>query len=193
MSTLALRAWDRMTRFHPKALLLLAGGSSFWVASYRDRDDIHQWNRDWMDAPKHGLVALSLFCPNGRTLGFQAPPGQDLSGRAFQIQDRALIVNSGAHQLQAQIIGLLTGTNGECKLYAWEPPFEVRSRKREAEPANDGTGGVIYRDRVVVDRHPGRSVEGPDGTGLDDNFYAMQFHGVALQGLSQAVLGVAAD
>ena len=97
-------------------------GRSFWVARFRDGKEIAEWQLDWSLLPRKGLIEVRLHCPNGQVavLG----NSQDLSDRAFQMKtatvSAALHGGKNSHRTDAHIIGMLTGTGGQCTLYSWE-------------------------------------------------------------------------
>jgi hypothetical protein len=129
-------------------------GRSWWALRYSNFDDwVHEWDpepaspnnhKDWPMLPKRNRQAVRLYCPNGKFA--QLGDTHDATGRIFQFKSGArhmrLERGSGARVTQevlAHVIGMLTGLNGECVLYAWEPlpeppmPSDVPKRPIEQE------------------------------------------------------------
>lgn len=101
----------------PAALRARVTGHSLWAARYRDGRVINEWECDWSLIPRQGLVAARLVCPNGEVavLGNSV----DASDRLFQFKVGVMAAGQKTRR-EAHIIGLLTGTNGQCKAAAWE-------------------------------------------------------------------------
>lgn len=210
--------WATKVLTRPGALMARMAGCAFWVARYRGRDDVHEWDVDWSLAPKRGMTELRLVCPNGRILVLGSIGGGDMAGRFFQLKvgTRAAVgvvepngqigfAPTGATELQAHIIGRLDDANGHCTIHAWEPGWALRYREPYddtrpwdfQEPANDGSGGVRWKEpKTITEKHGGRTVENVrcriepmEGqriklVGYQDN---------VLTGLAQDVLGMGAD
>jgi hypothetical protein len=114
-------------------------GRSWWALRYTDGRILREWDRDpgspngHADWPRlamlgqlRGIQALRLYCPNGKMaeLGGEG----DQTGRLFQFKVAVRHVrldSSGAsdagHEVLAHAIGIITGYDGQCQLYAWEP------------------------------------------------------------------------
>lgn len=97
-------------------------GQSFWVARYRDRADIHEWECDWSLIPRKGLIEVRLVCPNGQVgvLGNSVEAGDRLF--QFKIAEARVGVGAGGsgRGTLAQVIGLVHGLDGEATCWAWE-------------------------------------------------------------------------
>lgn len=107
-----------MLRRHRMAIWYRAQGRSYWAARYRDRhEDLYEWDVDWVDLPRAGLVEVRLHCPNGQVgvLGNTV----DLSDRAFQFKEAAVLVPGGRQTLR-QTIGILLSPEGEALTYSWD-------------------------------------------------------------------------
>lgn len=117
-------------------------GRSWWSLHYMSGRIIHEWDpdvgsstghMDWIRMASLGALqridALRIYCPNGRMAQLSNPQAQDATGRLFQlkvavrsVEVRANgVVSNMTRQVHAHIIGVLTGRNGECTIYAWEP------------------------------------------------------------------------
>ncbi len=73
-------------------------------------------------APYKGRQELRLYCPDGR-IGLLGN-SRDATGRFFQLKtatvSAALHGGKNSHRTDAHVIGMLTGTDGQCTLYSWE-------------------------------------------------------------------------
>jgi hypothetical protein len=115
-----------------------ATGRSWWALRYRDGRIVHEWDadpgspnghHDWprmaMLGQLHGVQALRLFAPNGKMA--EVGGEGDQTGRLFQFKRAvryAVMMGSSVtpgREVLGHVIGMLTGHNGECVLYAWEP------------------------------------------------------------------------
>jgi hypothetical protein len=114
-------------------------GRSWWALRYVDGTIVHEWDRDGGSPNGHadwsrlamlgklkGTQALRLYCPNGQMaeLGGEG----DQTGRLFQFKQavRYLRLSGEAaedlgQEVLAHVLGIITGYNGQCTLYAWEP------------------------------------------------------------------------
>ncbi len=89
---------------------------SFWIARYRQRADVHEWECDWSLLPRDGLIELGLVCPNGQIGVLQKPPHYaDGAGIFFQLK-----VATTLHGTLRHVIGRLDDPDGAATLYAWE-------------------------------------------------------------------------
>ncbi len=97
-------------------------GKSFWVARFRDGKEIAEWQLDWSLLPRKGLIEVRLHAPNGKVAVLGTT--QDAPERFFQLKtatvSAALHGGTNSHRTDAHLIGMLTGTDGQCTLYAWE-------------------------------------------------------------------------
>lgn len=101
-------------------------GRSWWSLRYTDGTIINEWDKDpgspnghvdWSRLPYNGRQAVRLFCPNGQVahLGDTV----DATGRLVQFKSRIRTVGFGQDVL-AHVIGLVEGTDGQGRFYAWE-------------------------------------------------------------------------
>ena len=112
-------------------------GRSWWAVRYSTLDGwAHEWDtepgspnghKDWPLLPRCGRQAVRLYCPHGKFA--QLGDSQDATGKLFQFKIGLRHLTLGSHtngaietqSVSGHVIGMLTGTNGECILYAWEP------------------------------------------------------------------------
>ena len=114
-------------------------GRSWWALRFTDGQILHEWDRDGgspsghMDWPRLAMLerlrwasALRLFCPNGQMA--ELGGDGDQTGRLFQFKVAVRQVRLGptsitdeSRQILAHVIGIVTGFDGQCLLYAWEP------------------------------------------------------------------------
>lgn len=94
----------------------LWGKRSFWAARYLLRDEIFEWDCDWLDLPRVGLVELRLHCPDGQIAVLGNSLGID--DRAFQFKTAELRVGEG-RKLAAHTIGVMNG-DGTALTYTWD-------------------------------------------------------------------------
>lgn len=115
-------------------------GRSWWALRYVDGTIVHEWDRDpgspngHIDWPRLAMLgrlkrtqALRIYAPNGRMaeLGGEG----DQTGRLFQLKQAVRYVRvNGAfggedlgREVLAHAIGIVTGYDGQCTLFAWEP------------------------------------------------------------------------
>ena len=122
-------------------------GRPWWQARYRDGRILSEWERDWLDLPSTGLIALRLVCPNGQV--GQVGNDTDAGGRCFQFKIGLAGVGLG-RRTEAHVIGIRHGEN-DCTLFAWEagrgvlvgPIADVFHGMRYG-------GGVMARPSVAV-------------------------------------------
>jgi len=100
---------------------------------------VHEWDADLgspnghADWPRLAMLgklkrvqALRLYAPNGRMA--ELGGDGDQTGRLFQFKSSVRYVRVGAvttslegQDVLAHVIGIVTGYDGQCQLYAWEP------------------------------------------------------------------------
>jgi len=180
-------------------------GRSWWALLYGDGHIVHEWDADPSSPTGHAdwprlamlrllrnLRALRLYCPNDRfvELGGEG----DQSGRLFQFKVAARYLGAGGpapgSEVLAHVVGQVTGLDGQCRLYAWEPQPEPRIPQIENfTGAPPGAVSDAYRDwekRYRAWAHAGRGrLVGP----LEDNVYHLAYHQVGR--LSAEHLGLA--
>lgn len=101
----------------PAALRARITGRSWWRVRYSDGKLVDEWSgMDWSLLPRRGLVAVRLYCPNGQVaeLGNTVEAGE----RLFQFKGGMLMGGLRAHTYQ--LIGLVTGLDGQCTCAVWE-------------------------------------------------------------------------
>lgn len=201
----------------PQAIIYASMGLSFWVARYANRKDLHEWERSWEDAPKKGIRQLVLVCPTRPFATFLWLGGSfagDMQDRFFEYKvsevhsaSIEVVLPNGrpassrekspaGKRLYSQVIGCIDDIQGRCTIHAWEPGYEVPWTERFYDPANDGSGGIIWREEPVTKRFPGRVVKGlacrveSDG---GKNLKLIGYHDNAMHVLSQDILGMKAD
>ena len=108
----------------PLALARMTG-RPYWSLLYRDGTVINEWDADssgkkvdWLTIPYRGRQAIRLYCPNGQMAELHGPT--DATGLCFQFK-RGEMSTSRGHRVLAHVIGLITGTDGQCVLRVWEP------------------------------------------------------------------------
>lgn len=103
----------------PAALRARVTGRSWWMVRYRDGQTVNEWDGpDWSLLPRTGLQAVRLYCPNGQVA--ELGNSVDASDRLFQLKVAVASAGAGRQQL-AHLIGIVTGTDGQCQVAAWEP------------------------------------------------------------------------
>lgn len=121
-------------------------GRPFWQARYRDGRIVSEWERDWLDLSRKGLVALRLVCPNGQV--GQVGNDEDAAGRLFQFKVATANVGAGgapsARRTAAYVIGIRHGEN-DCTLFAWEAGRGVL-----VGPIADRFHGMAYGGGVMA-------------------------------------------
>lgn len=101
----------------PPALRARITGRSLWSLRYTDGRVITEGEVDWSLAPQKGRQSLRLYCPNGQVA--ELGNTQDATGRIFQLKAGTMSAGAGRQQ-DAHIIGIITGTDGQCRCAAWE-------------------------------------------------------------------------
>jgi hypothetical protein len=88
-------------------------GNSYWLARYRQRDDVDERTCDWLLLPREGLYELHLICPNG--MAGALGDGKDAPERFFQFKMGLATQGRATH-----VIGLVNDPDGRCTLWAWD-------------------------------------------------------------------------
>lgn len=145
-------------------------GRSWWALRYTDGRIVHEWDPDpgspnghcdWPRMPKKGRQALRLYCPNGKMV--QLGETADASGRLFQFKvarrDTLVAIGVGpieeSEHIHGHVVGIVTGLDGQCVLYAWEPlpppeiPAETPKRPNEQEWIAKHAEPGLYEKAVV--------------------------------------------
>lgn len=104
---------SRLPILIPPEIRSKMSGRSLWAVRYADGRIFQEGERDWSELPPKGRVAVRLYCPNGQVA--ELGNTQDATGRIFQLK-----VATTFHGTLAQVVGLITGTDGQCKVAAWE-------------------------------------------------------------------------
>lgn len=101
----------------PSALRARVTGRSWWVVRYRDGRTVNEWDGpDWSLLPRQGLRAVRLYCPDGQVA--ELGNSVDASDRLFQL--KVGVMQPGRRHQQAHLIGIVTGTDGQCTVAAWD-------------------------------------------------------------------------
>lgn len=109
---------DVLQVMDPSALRARVTGRSWWRARYSDGRVINEWDGpDWSLLPRRGLVAVRLYCPNGRVA--ELGNTVDASDRLFQLKGATMAAGKGS-RTDFHLIGMITGTDGQCQCAAWE-------------------------------------------------------------------------
>ena len=92
---------------------------SYWRLRFHDGKTISEWDADWADVPRKSRVALRLYCPNGQIA--EVGNSEDASDRLFQFKIAEIRATPGKvdRGTLAQVIGIVTSTDGTCTCYAW--------------------------------------------------------------------------
>lgn len=150
-------------------------GRSWWAVRMRHLDGwVHEWDpdpgspnghADWMRIPKIGRQEVRLYCPNG--VSAHLGDTEDATGKLFQLKsgqrrvalslggNGLLHVTGEAKQTDAHIIGMISGTNGECVIYAWEPlpppaiPLDAPQAPNEQEWIAKSAEPGLYEQAVI--------------------------------------------
>lgn len=94
-------------------------GKSYWVASYRLRPDIHEWDIDeWFNLPREGMTELRLHCPNGKVGVLGNPSG--IGDRVFQFKTARVGAGDWGRMTTHHTIGMLTSTEGHVTTWTWD-------------------------------------------------------------------------
>jgi hypothetical protein len=110
---------------------------SYWRLRFIDGRTIDEREVDWSLAPQRGRMALQLVCPNGEIA--QLGNTQDATSRLFQLKVGIRTAGAGKQTL-AHVIGIIVGTDGLCRLWAWEP-----DPGRLVGPLTDNVRNVRYQ------------------------------------------------
>lgn len=114
-------------------------GRSWWALRYVDGTIIHEWDRDpgspngHADWPRLAMLgrlkrtqALRLYAPNGKMA--ELGGDGDQTGKLFQFKVAVRYLRVGGpgddgfpQEVLAHVIGIVTGYDGQCQLFAWEP------------------------------------------------------------------------
>ena len=188
---------------------------SWWALRYTDGRIVHEWDADpgspnghadWARVPSRGRQSIRLYCPNGKMA--QLGDSDDATGKLFQFkigQRDFAIVGPGAtiqtQRARAHVIGMLTGSNGECVLASWEllpapeipassprAPVEAEWIAKSAEPGlfekavqqwekefDRYCQTMEYRVWAQAYRAWERNKQGRLVGPIDDNVYAMRY------------------
>ncbi len=101
-------------------------GRSYWSIRYTDGRIINEWDSDpgspnkhadWPRLPYQRRQALRLYCPNGQVA--HVGDSVDATGRLVQFKVGLRTVGQGQGVL-AHVIGIIEGTDGQGRFYAWE-------------------------------------------------------------------------
>lgn len=111
---------------------------AYWVARYRDRDDVREGQVDWANVPRAGMVEVRLHCPDGQVAVLGHPHGID--DRAIQYKEA--IASPDGRKLLRQVIGILTDTHGGALCYWWDYP-ERRLMGPVATTVEPGVVGIL--------------------------------------------------
>lgn len=166
-------------------------GRSWWALRYTDGQILREWDPDpgspngHVDWPRlamlgklRGIQALRLFCPNGRMAELGADGDQ--TGRLFQfkvaVRYFGVGVSTTRQQVLAHVIGQITGLDGQCRLFAWEPlPEPPEPRVEDFNGARHGALADAYDDWQKLHRAwqamGGGQLVGP----IEDNVYALKY------------------
>jgi hypothetical protein len=101
----------------PPALRARLTHTSLWSLRFTDGRIISEGEVDWSLAPQKSRQSLRLYCPNGKVA--QLGNTVDATGRLFQLKAGVRMAGAGK-RTDAHIIGLITGTDGQCQCAAWE-------------------------------------------------------------------------
>lgn len=91
-------------------------GQSFWVAGYTSRDDIHEWDCDWLLLPRKGLVELRLHCPNG-AIGVLGKRSAEMGDRFLQFKTA---MRGAVNGTTAHVIGFRVDGTDQADMYVWD-------------------------------------------------------------------------
>ncbi len=180
-------------------------GRSWWALRYTDGRVVREWDLDrgspngHVDWPRlamfdklRGVQALRLYCPNGKMveLGGDA----DQTGRLFQFKVAVRHLGVGAsvlgQEVLAHVVGIITGYDGQCTLYAWEPhPEPSRPNPEDFAAAPPGSLADAY-NAWAKQHQTWRAMGGGKLVGpIQDNVYELKYQQVGR--LSADHLGIA--
>lgn len=109
---------DLLKTLDPAALRARATGRAYWRVRYRDGRIVNEWDGcDWSLLPRAGMIAVRLYCPNGQIA--ELGNSVDASDRLFQLKGATLAAGRGS-RTDFQLIGIVTGTDGQCQCVSWE-------------------------------------------------------------------------
>jgi hypothetical protein len=110
---------------------------SWWQLRLMDGRIVDEREVDWSLAPIRGRKELRLVCPNGQQAVLGNSAGAD--DRLFQLKVGVRTAGAGKRTL-AHVIGIIVGTDGLCRLWAWEP-----DPGRLVGPLTDNVRNVRYQ------------------------------------------------
>lgn len=139
-------------------------GRSWWSVRYTDGTIINEWDddagspnqhRDWARIPFRGRQAVRLYCPNGKMV--ELGDSRDGTGKLIQLKARLRGVSLGGITVLEQrmlfhMIGIISGLDGQCTIYAWEILTAPEMPKMPDRPDPDAdyyrtaADGVLTRD-----------------------------------------------
>ena len=91
-------------------------GRAYWVAHYTSRDDVHEWDCDWIELPRDGLVEVSLHCPNGQ-VGVLGKRTAGMGDRFFQFKTA---VRGAMNGTTAHVIGFRVDGTDQADMFVWD-------------------------------------------------------------------------
>lgn len=129
--------------------MIKASQRSWWEAEYTSGHTIAEWHTltntlltpfgrgassRWEEIPKAGMCAVRLWCPNGETCEIR---GQER--RFFQLKVGVFMVGPNQSVCDAQLIGYVHDSDGNCACYAWE------TREQRLISFTDNVRAMAYR------------------------------------------------
>jgi hypothetical protein len=166
-------------------------GRSWWALQYIDGTVIHEWDldrgspnghADWprlaMIGKLKGVRALRLYCPSGKMVELGGEGDQ--TGKLLQFKLAARNLGVGAtvlgQEVLAHVVGIVTGFDGQCVLYAWEPqPEPQRPDPADFAQRPPGSLGDAYatwrRQHDAWRSTAGGHLVGP----ISDNVYDLHY------------------
>jgi hypothetical protein len=182
-------------------------GRSWWSLRYVDGTILREWERDpgspngHMDWPRLAMLgrlkrvnAVRLYCPNGRMVELGGQDNTDQTGRLFQFKVAVRHIGFGAavlaQETMGHVVGQITGYDGQCVLFAWEPrPEPPRPNPDDFKNTVPGTLATVYAEwkktHQTWKQSGGGELVGPFG----DNVYQLAYQNVGR--LSADHLGIA--
>ena len=109
---------NTLTVLAPLPALARLNGRSYWALRYTDGRFVREDMIDWSLAPVQGRQQLRLYCPNGEVA--ELGNTLDATGRLFQLKVAVRGMGQGP-QVLAHLIGIIIGSDGECRCAVWEP------------------------------------------------------------------------